>query len=444
MTMVHRSGHAVVIGGSMAGLLAARALDGFFDLVTILDRDSFPEQFDHRRHVPQSRHVHVLLARGRAILEAQFPGITDELVSHGATSRDIGRSSRSYFGRDRLSPGDIGEQSMLVSRPLLEGHVRRRLAATPSVRFLEGYVARGLVADEGVVTGIRLGGSVDSPLDRLEADLVVDATGRSSQTPGWLATMGYPSVAEDVVKVGLGYASRTFERRSDDLDGDLVVLVTATPTFPRVGVAVAIEGNRWHVTLGGFAGDHPPTDPVGWQIFAEQLSVSDIADLVRSAPPLCDPVPFRYTASVRRRYERMKRFPEHFVVVGDALCSFNPVYGQGMTVAAMECEILRSCLESGLDRIGPRFFRQVKKIVDSPWSIAVGGDLRFPHVEGRPTLKVRVLNRFLDRFAEAAADDVVLARQITRVVNLLERPESLAAPAIAIRGLVRRGRGRNP
>jgi 2-polyprenyl-6-methoxyphenol hydroxylase-like FAD-dependent oxidoreductase len=431
--------HAVVLGASMAGLAAARVLADVYERVTVLERDALPGAAAHRKGVPQSHHAHGLLAAGRVALEELFPGLTDELVANGALSGDLQAQSRWSNQGLRLCPGPSGLQGIALSRPLLEGSIRERVRALPNVWVVDRCVAAGLVGspDGRRVCGVRVLRRADSSAEEvLEADLVVDATGRGSRSPLWLEALGYPRPAEDEVRVGVAYASRVYRRRRDHADGDRAVVVAATVERPRGGAMLAMEGDRWMVTLNGYLGQRPPTDRDGFVAFAAGLPAPDIFEVISDAEPLGEVLPARYPASVRRRYERLDRFPEGYLVVGDAVCSFNPIYGQGMSVAALEALTLRECLRAGpAAGLARRFFAKAARIVDIPWGIAVGADLRFPGIHGARTAKVRLVNAYLARFHVAAAADPVLGGAFLRVVNLMDRPESLLGPTIALRVL---------
>src|SRR5215213_5281246 len=430
--------HAVVLGASMAGLAAARVLADAYERVTVLERDALPAAAAHRKGVPQSRHAHALLAGGRAALEELFPGLTDELVAHGALSGNLQAEGRWYNRGLRLCPAPSDLQGIAVSRPLLEGSIRERVRALPNVRVVDRCDAAGLVptSDGQHVRGVRVLRRADGSAEEvLEADLVVDATGRGSRSPLWLEALGYPRPAEDEVRIGVAYASRVYRRRPDHLDGDTAVVVAATPERPRGGVMLAMEGDRWMVTLNGYLGQRPPTDPDGFVAFAAGLPAPDVFEVISDAEPLGEVLPARYPASVRRRYERMGRFPDGYLLTGDAVCSFNPIYGQGMSVAALEALALRECLRAGPAGLARRFLAEVAGIVDIPWGIAVGADLRFPGIEGARTAKVQLVNAYLARFHVAAAADPVLGGAFLRVVNLMDRPESLLSPTIALRVL---------
>jgi 2-polyprenyl-6-methoxyphenol hydroxylase-like FAD-dependent oxidoreductase len=429
---------AVVLGASMAGLLAARVLGDAYGQVTVIDRDKLPRAGSSRHGVPHGRHLHALLARGQQALEELFPGLTAELVAHGAPAGDVLANGRWYLNGHRLRQAPTGLMALCASRPFLEGHVRARVRALPNVRFVDRCDVAGLAAtpDGGRVTGARVLPRVDGGAEQLlRADLVVDATGRGSRTPLWLEALGYVRPAKEQVRIGLGYATRTYRLPSDALGGDLGLLEAPTPQHPRAGALLMQEGDRWIVTLAGMLGDYPPTDPDGFLDFARSLRFPDIHEAIWDAEPLDDPVAFRFPASVRHRYERLDRFPDGLLVLGDAVCSFNPIYGQGMSVAAVEALALRRHLERGVEPQPHRFFHDLARTVDVPWDIAVGGDLVFPGVQGRRTAKARLVNAYIARLHAAAAHDASLAGAFLRVTGLVAPPKSLLRPGIAVRVL---------
>ena len=438
---------AVVIGASMAGLLAARVLTEFFDRVTVLDRDSLPDAAVPRRGVPQSRHTHGLLARGREILDELLPGLSDELIAHGAVTGDMQADFRWYNDGRRLLPEHSGLIALGVSRPLLERCVRARVASLPNVEILDCHevTSPAIAPDRRSVTGVRLlpgtGGEAD---EVLPAALVVDASGRGSRSPGWLERLGYSRPTEETIRVKVVYVTRNYRREPRHFDGGTGVSVGAVPPrLPRGGAVVPLEGDRWMVTLAGALGEEPPVDPDGFAAFAATLAVPDIADLLRDAEPLDEPVRARFPASIRRRYEDLPAFPAGYLVIGDAICSFNPVYGQGMTIAAAEALVLRDCLRRGRGRLASRFFTRAARLIDVPWAVAAGNDLRFPTVEGARPLRLRLVNRYLAMLHVAAQHDPTIGHAFLRVANLLVRPERLLAPDIAwrvLRGNLRRFR----
>jgi 2-polyprenyl-6-methoxyphenol hydroxylase-like FAD-dependent oxidoreductase len=433
-----RGDRAVVLGGSMAGLLAARVLADAYTEVVVIERDELSRAAAHRRGAPQSRHIHGLLAAGQQALEELFGGLTAELVDLGAPAGDMLGDVRVYFGGHRLQPGPSGLLALQAGRPMLEACLRARVRALPAVTFMDRCDVAGLTAtsDGGRVTGARVVRRLDgSAAETVTADLVVDATGRGSRTPAWLEMLGYPRPPVERVRIGLGYASRTYRLAPGLLEGDIGIMTAATPDHPRGGALAAMENDRFLVTLFGILGDHPPTDPRGFADFAASLQFPDITEALHDAEPLDDPVPFRHPDSVRHRYERLSRFPEGLLVMGDAVCTFNPVYGQGMSVAAVQALALRAHLQQ---HTGPRpvtFLRRIGRTVDVPWSMATGGDLAFPNVAGRRTMQMRVLSGYLAKLFAGAAHDPQLGRAFLRVAGLVDPPRALLAPGVAARVL---------
>jgi len=435
---------AVVLGGSLAGLLAARVLADAYAQVTVVDRDELPEASTDRRGVPQGRHVHGLLARGQQALEELFPGLTAELVAHGVPAGDLLANARLFLSGHRLRQAHTGLVVLCASRPVLEGYILARVRALPNVRFLDRRDIVGLATtpDGRRVVGVRVLRRTDGSAEEvLSADLAVDAMGRGSRTPVWLDALGYARPATQEVRIGLGYATRTYRLRRDALGGDLALLNAATPEHPRAGAMQAIEGGRWMVTLAGILGDHPPTDPDGFVAFARSLRFPDIHRAIGDAEPLDDPVPYRLPVAVRHRYERLRHLPDGLIVTGDAVASFNPIYGQGMSVAALEALTLRRHLARGVEPAPRRWFRDVARVVAVPWDMAAGGDLAFPGVEGRRRLRHRLAGAYIPRLHAAAAHDPELARAFIRVAGLVAPPQTLLRPGVVARVVRGRRRG---
>jgi flavin-dependent dehydrogenase len=276
----------------------------------------------------------------------------------------------------------------------------------------------------------RVGGE---PEETVNADLVVDATGRGSSSAAWLEKLGYPPPANETVEIGVGYVTRKYRRRPTDLDGKLGIVVAGSAPNWRNGVMLAQENDSWTVSVGGFLGDDAPDNDQGFLAYLATLPTMEIHDVVAKAEPLTDYNRYRYVSSLRRRYEKLARFPENYLVFGDAICSFNPVYGQGMTVAAQEALTLQQCLHAGLNNLAPRYFKAAAKIVDVAWNIAVGNDLRHPQVNGARPPMLRFINWYIGKLHLAATRDSALATAFLKVANLMAPPPSLLSPAIAWR-----------
>jgi 2-polyprenyl-6-methoxyphenol hydroxylase-like FAD-dependent oxidoreductase len=433
--------HAVVVGASMGGLMAARALSDRFDRVTVLERDPLADQPLPRKGVPQGRHTHGLLASGLAALERFFPGIRDELVECGSGIGDVVGDSLWHIEGDFHVRADSGLIGVTQSRPLLEAVVRQRVAALPNVKIRDSVKVKRLVADPSRrrIVGVELTDRREAARETLVANLVIDATGRGSRTPLWLKDFGYAPPREERVEVQLTYATRLYLRRPDDFRGGLGVIVTPLPPNKRNGVALAIEGDCWCLTLGGMFDEAPPADEAGFRQFARGLASPVIHEFLETAEPASDIQIFKYPASVRRRYERLKHFPDGLLVMGDAMASFNPIYGQGMSVAALEAELLHECLKVGQQHLAKRFFRAAARLVDIPWQIAVGADFRCPEVRGRRPLLSGLVGAYLRHVHRAAHRDPEVAVAFHRVANLIDKPSSLFRPRIVWR-VLRNGR----
>ena len=292
--------HAIVLGGSIAGLLAARVLADAYEQVTVVDRDELVPGSGPRRGAPQGRHIHGLLARGAQVLDQLFPGLTAELAADGAPTGDILGDARFLFGGHRLARTDVGLDLLSVSRPLLEDRIRARVRALPGVRFAPSSDAVGLRCspDGRRITGVRLLRRADASAEEvLDAGLVVDATGRGSRAPAWLQALGFGQPEVDRVRVDVGYVTRRYRLPPDSLDGDLACLHGPTPDRLRGGALARLEGDVWMLTLFGLLGDHPPKDRDGFDGFARSLRFSDIHDAVGAAEPIDGPAAYRFQAN---------------------------------------------------------------------------------------------------------------------------------------------------
>jgi flavin-dependent dehydrogenase len=425
---VQKFDRALVIGGSMGGLLAARVLADHYKEVTILERDEFPPIGAQRRGVPQGRHTHGLLASGRVAIERLFPGISNELVEAGAVTVDIARDARWFTEGACRVRFKSGLRGLLMTRPLLEGIVRRRLFLLPNIDARQSFQVEDVVVteDRRQVRGVKGAGA------ELLADLVVDATGRGSHGPLWLEAMGYPKPVEERVQVDLAYTTRFFRRDRGHLNGDSVVVIPPTPEGKRGGVMLAQEGDRWIVTLIGHFGQAAPLDLDGFVEYARTLPAPYIYEVVRDSQPVSEPVSGRFPASVRYRYERLRQFPVGFLVFGDAISSFNPMYGQGMSVAALEAMELAAALRKDSADLARRFFRRAAKVVDIPWTISVGNDLRMPETVGPRHAGVKFVNWYIAKLQKAAHSERIPAMAFIKVANLLAPPPSVMRPTVVM------------
>jgi 2-polyprenyl-6-methoxyphenol hydroxylase-like FAD-dependent oxidoreductase len=425
--------HAIVIGGSLTGLLAARVLTDHFDRVTLVERDRFPASAAFRPGIPQSRHLHVLWTRGLELLEDLFPGLEKTLI--GAGAEEIGVPSDVLWltaagWRERFEVTRL----LTFSRPLLDWAVRSRL--TGSLDVLEDHEATGLVARGADVAGVSLRSG-----EAIAADLVLDATGRGSRAPSWLAALGYPAPPETLVDPLLGYASRYYAIPPGFSPGWKALYLQANPPLTRrTGGLFPQEGGRWICSLSGAGRDYGPTDEDAFLDFAKGLRDPVLYEAIRDAEPLT-PI----TANHRRHYDRLPAWPHGFVVMGDAACAFNPIYGQGMTVAAISAMALDRCLREPRAGWERRFQRQVARSGAGAWLVATGEDLRYRETEAAPVgLSTRLINAYVDRVVATANVDRRVCASLLDVLALTSPPTSLFAPAVLARITAHRLRSPRP
>ena len=310
--MSGNNGKAVVIGASMAGLLAARALSERFADVTIVDRDTVADVSEPRKGVPQGRHTHALLARGREALEALFPGLSAEAFANGAVRVDLTSDVLWFNHGVYLASAPSGLLGFALSRPRLEAIVRNRLLALPNVRLIENCEAVAPAFDpaQGRVTGLNIqprGGH--QPGRELAADLVVDASGRGSRSPVWLEALGFARPREECVHVDLGYVTAQYRREPGQLPGKNAVVMAGCAPDWRCGAMVGQEDDRWMATLGGYAGDHPPTTPDGFLAFARTLQEPEVFDTLKDAELLSPPTPYHSSANLPDATNASRAFP---------------------------------------------------------------------------------------------------------------------------------------
>lgn len=429
--------HALVLGGSMAGLLVARVLSEHFRQVTIVERDPVSDRPESRKGQPQTRHLHGLLASGLNTLTHYYPDLQEALVQNGAMVADMAESMHWHsYGGFRKS-FHLGLNAATMSRPLLESLVRQRTLARSNITLRDNTAVRGLLTsdDRQRVIGVEVENRSGSTAgEKLSADLVVDATGRGSRTPQWLTEMGYAAPPESEVKVDVGYATRLYRRDVNDPNSSSWLLSTPeAPKESRFGGIFPIEGDRWILSVGGWAGDYAPTDEAGFNEFVRTLPNPDIYRIVSTSEPISDIIPHKFPASLRRHYEKLERFPAGYLVLGDAISSFNPTYGQGMSSAILQAKALDGILADraiGAEKLAGVFFKAAAKVVDIPWQLSVGEDFRFPQTTGPKPAGVDLLNRYVAAVHRATRFDEEVGRAFLKVMNLVEPPTSLMTPGM--------------
>ncbi len=431
------SNHALVLGASMGGLLAARILSEHFAQVTIIERDPVTSAPESRKGQPQTRHLHGLLASGLNTLTHYFPDLPQALEANGAIVQDFAETMHWHTYGGFRKPFHMGLRAALMSRPLLESLVRERTLARTNITLRDNTAVKGLVPnpERTKVIGVeveRRGASTTN--ETITADLVVDATGRGSRTPQWLTELGYTAPQESEVKVNVGYATRLYRRDPNDPLGRSWLLSTPeAPKESRFGAIFPIEGDRWILSTGGWAGDHAPTDEESFNAFVRSLPNTDIYRIVSYSEPISEIVSHKFPANLRRHYEKLARFPLGYLVLGDAISSFNPTYGQGMSSAILQAAELDKILSddsTAPERLAHTFFVAAAKVVDIPWQLSVGEDFRFPQTTGPKPAGVDLINRYIAAVHRATQTDTVVGEAFLKVMNLLEPPTSLMTPRL--------------
>ncbi|MEU8530236.1 MULTISPECIES: FAD-dependent oxidoreductase [Streptomyces] len=433
-----RTRHAVVIGGSLAGLLAARVLAEHAERVTVVERDRFPEGPEARPGVPQGKHLHVLLEGGQQALESLLPGFLDELTELGAPKVGMPQDLVQWANGCWIRRTPATTHLFTGSRPQLEWLVRRRVLADPRIESVEGTEAVGLAGDSSRVRGVLLrerGAGSDKETRTLEADLVVDASGRGSKAPDWLAGIGAEAPHEEILDTGLAYATRVYRSEEEPERTDaLGYYVVPNPEQVYGGVVLPIGEGRHLVTLSGLRADAPPTDEAGFEEYAKRLPHPIVSEWLARAEPDSPVFGFRKTANVRRRYDRPGRRPAGFLATGDALATFNPIYGQGMAVAALSAVALRDAL--GDRKRTPSTRRVQRALFDASkfaWDISNGADKKMPGVTGnvlgdRPADKPA--SWYLGRVQERYMGDPVVGGAFRKVLTLSAPVTALFAPEV--------------
>jgi len=436
--------HAVVIGGSIAGCLTARVLSDYFDKVTIFEADTPPDEAVPRKGVPQGNHIHTLLSGGSAVLCKFFPAIHDDLVAAGAECGDPQIKWRAYMGGAWAQRIPSGLNSYVMSRPLLEATVRKHTLAIPNITL---HVAASVSAytwneSETTVTGVTLEASGES----IKADFVADVSGRNSKASDWIKKAGFISPERSSIGIDVGYTTFVVaEPPNNQRNWNLLYTIQKDiPADTRGGGIFCIEGGRYLVSAQGYHKDYGPTDWEGFLAYFKSHPFPVIYETIKDCQPIGEAKEYRYAAYLRRHYEKLTDFPSGLVVLGDAICSLNPVYGQGMTVAAKEVEHLDQCLQQCAstrhieDKFALSFFKGATKFIDAAWDAITVEDFRYPQTRGqRP--KAYALAKWLNRrFFTLSATDKEFGVAFTKVLHLVEPPESILKPKYLFKALFAR------
>jgi 2-polyprenyl-6-methoxyphenol hydroxylase-like FAD-dependent oxidoreductase len=426
-------GHAIVIGGSIAGLMTARVLADYFDRVSVFERDQVEDQSDLRKSIPQGNHYHALLLGGQQVLSALYPGFIEKLCQLGAAPYRVGEevvwyrsSGKSYMATAMVKrPHYLGWDSHSQSRGLIEHCIRQFTLAIENVSIEGGIAVQGILSDHGSVRGVSYKDAEGTK--SLDADLVVDACGRGSRATRWLTEMGFRAPEETVIGIDFAYSSTKF--RIPDYYNEperLHIFFGPAPHYPNGAIMGEIEDHTWHLSLAGRFGDYPPDDEDGFFAFARSLYTPKLYSLIKDAQRIADIKHYRFPTSVQRHYERLTAFPERFLVLGDAICSFNPIYGQGMSASALQVEVLQRLLirraaeSQGLGGLALAFFREAAKVLATPWALAAAQDLAYSKTTGSRPANMQESAHYFAGVSQLAAEDIDVRRLMTEVFQLVK------------------------
>jgi 2-polyprenyl-6-methoxyphenol hydroxylase-like FAD-dependent oxidoreductase len=432
--------HAIVVGAGMGGLAAARALSGHFDRVTVLERDPLPLDATPRQGTPQARHLHALLAGGLVALNDLLPGIETELEQAGAVRLTPQSLRLDRPGFDPYPQRDLGLSWLSISRPMLEFVTRQAVRRQKNIELLGGCrVTEFLGSPSGsAVSGVRYEAS-DGRSDIISADLIVDASGRGMMTLGVLEKMGFSKVGETEIGIDMAYSTAIFEQPVDaPSTWKGVIVLPAAPRDNRGGFLSPIENNRWIVSVGANHGDAPPGDMEGFLEFTKSLRTPTIYEAIKNAKPIGPLIRFLLPSSVRRHFETVQRFPSGLIPVGDAVCRFNPVFGQGMSVAAQEAVILgrllkaRAAETNPLEGLATAFFAEIQGVLETPWGIATS-DFVYPKTRGERPANFEQRMQFNLGLVRLGAQDPTVQKLLTEVNHLLKPQSALRAPELSER-----------
>jgi flavin-dependent dehydrogenase len=438
--------HAIIIGGSIAGMISAQVLSKYFDTVTIIEKDRI-ESLETRNGTPQANHIHTLLVRGKKVFAEIFPEFEKDMMESGALNLDFIFDGQ-YFVDGYWTPRfTSGLDSYFSSRILLEFTIRKQIRKNNKIKFMQGMFVTGLVSENKRIMGVKTKTGTDfSSEEILHGDIIVDASGRNSNTPEWLQDIGYSKPEETHVESNIGYATRCYKIPKEFKDlRQFIVILNHPPVQPKMGGILPIEEGKWKVTMYSIGRDMPSTSETEFLEFAKTLADSKVYDMIKNAEPESEIHGYRVKGSRLIHYEKSKPWPENFIVIGDAVCTFNPFYGQGMTVAALGGQLLDKFFKKNLDKmqlgyanLAAEFQKELYKKNLYPWLLATGEDFRWPTTKGqRPNLLVRVIQRYADSILYLSPHSKLAAKSFQEMMQMVRSPLILFHPTIMLQLIIK-------
>ncbi|MFK0570388.1 FAD-dependent monooxygenase [Endozoicomonas sp.] len=431
---------AIVIGGSVAGLMAAKTLSPFFKEVIILEKDPLDSDSGLHKGAGQGSHSHVLLPSGIELLEQLFGTPRFNLREYGIYPADAAEELKWFqFGvwKKRFHSGvDMG----WCHRSQFEWQVRQTVISVSNIQLQTGSRVLGLVVSEDGrrIKGVHYQATLNKDATQmLEADLIIDAAGRGTHTPKWLSEASIASVTEDEVRAQISYTTRKFqipESLTDSLDWKVLAIYPEPPNVKRGGMIYPLGNGEWMTTLVGFNGEVATLEMAGFMDYAQSLPQPDLYEVLKQGTPIGEPLNYRIPGSLWRRYDRIKQWPGNFLVVGDAVCSFNPIYGQGVTMALKDLQKLKVLLEQQETDFTPATMARLQKQIGQgkiiPWLMAASPDFMYPGTRGKKPVGISMMNSYIKTIMKLAGKDQDIHQRFIETFTFLKSPMVLMTPGI--------------
>ena len=432
---------AIVIGGSIAGLLAAHVLSNHFQEVVIVEKDNYADDNKVRIGTPQANHIHLLLVKGREILEEFFPELERDLMADGANKIDFLNDGRYLLPSGWAQKFHSGITTFTCTRTLLENTIRKQIQKNSKIKIEKNTII-SLTLEKLNKIGLET-----SDGKKIHGNLIVDCTGRNTKSPSWLETIGYPKIKETRVDSFVGYATRRYILPKNDRKWKMLVILNRPTTNPRTGVIYPIEDGKWLVGLYGIGKNYPPVDEKGFLEFTKNLESSEFYDVLKDAVPDSDIHGYKVQGSRKFHYEDMEQWPDNFIVLGDAVSIFNPFYGQGMTSAALGAKILETMLKNGKIEEGftRKFQRRLAKTVSLPWLLGTSEDMRWSTTVGkRPDTITRIVQNHAQRVLLLGPKSSLATKSFLQMMHMIKSPAVIFHPVILLQLLITSIRKQDP
>lgn len=440
---------AIVIGASISGLVNAKVLSKHFDKVIVLEKDKLNQNFlpEHRKGLPQAHHQHILLMKGRQLFEKIFPGFDDELAQMGSPELSYSNDVALYVGHGKLPRFPSNLKVRPSRRIWIDSLVRKRIAFLSNVEIKSNIQVKRLAFDPDFnrITGVLYQYQEDADQlnehkeDFLSAELVIDCSGRGSKINKWLKELSFSDIPKTEVDPKLGYASCLLDIPETYNGVRNIEVAPHVPDNPRAAGLWEVEKGTWLLTLIGMTGKYPPSDISGFKAFSDALPTPSISNILEQAQVISDIQSFRGTKNIWRHFETMSSYPHGLLVMGDALCAFNPLHGQGLTLIAQSAEILEQALYKGCvvnfsDTWSQSVYRKLNRVFISAWMFAVSEDMRWPETIGRKVdWKLKLAYRYTDLLLKTCQYSEHTTQVCLSVANMIKSPLSLIHPGILLR-----------